>query len=147
MTRPCTGETLSIRRSPEHDGPTVDEALGGDDLANDLARHEHVGRDDHCRETAGTSPRAELVCGMTDGGGGDVDAVLAEDRADAADHARQVGVAKDRHEALELDRQAPTLYLHEVRHATGPDACARDRHPLAAGDHGHPDQLVEVLGL
>src|ERR1700674_2718265 len=47
MTTTFTGESLSIRRSPEHDRPAIDEALRGDDLADDLGRHEHVGRDDH----------------------------------------------------------------------------------------------------
>ena len=70
--------------------------------------------------------------GVTDRGRGDVDAVRAEDRADPADHARQVLVAEDGHVRLKLDRQPPALHLDEVGHAVGADARAGDDHALGA---------------
>src|SRR5262245_43228461 len=75
------------------DGPAVAETLRGDDLLDDLGGDERVGRDDHRGETPavlGVAP----VGRVTDGGGGDVDAVPAERGADAADHAGHVGVAE-----------------------------------------------------
>src|ERR1700722_2219675 len=99
--------------SAELHGPAVDETLGGDDLLDDVLVHLGVGRDDH----RGQAPVLAAVCpgwgigGVPDGGGGDVDAVLAEDRADAADHPGQVLVAEDGDVGLQLDRQAPALHL------------------------------------
>ncbi len=79
----------------------------------------------------GLLPVAAAVGAVADGGRGDVDAVGAEDRADAADHAGQVLVAEHGHVALELDRQPPALDLDQVGHAAGADAGAGDRHALA----------------
>src|SRR5438270_14036133 len=69
------------------DGPAVDEARGGDDLLDDPRGDERVGRDDHCSEPLrGGLAAALAVRRVPDRGRGDVDAVLAEERADAADH-------------------------------------------------------------
>src|ERR1700728_415966 len=115
--------TPSIRTtsaSAQRDAPTGDEANACDDLIDHLARHLRVGRDDHCRQ-----PLLILVGGVADRGGGDVDAVRAEARADAADHAGEVGVAEHAHVRRQLDRQTPTLHLDQVWHAVGADASAR----------------------
>src|ERR1022692_1721266 len=128
--------------SAQLDGPAGDKALGGDDLADDLARHLRIGRDDHRGKSL-----LVMVGRVADGGRGDVDPVRAKDSADATDHARQVGVAKDRHMRRQLDRQTPALHLDKVRHTVGADPGARDRDLLATGDDRHADQLVEVLSL
>ena len=65
-----------------------------------------------------------------DGGGGDVDAVGAEDGAHPADHPGHIGVAEDGHVGLELDRESLPVDLREVRHPVG--ARSRSRPPPRA---------------
>src|ERR1700726_165163 len=120
---PClvitTARTRAAYSSAQVDGPAVDEALGRDDLPHDLRGHERVGRHDHRCEAmsmvwgarAGGGAFALVVGRVSDRGRGDVDAVLTEEGAHAADHSGHVGVAEDGYERLELDRQAPALDL------------------------------------
>ena len=58
-----------------------------------------------------------------------------------------VAVAEHRDVLLELDHEAVAPDLGEVRDLARADAGPGDRDALAAGDDGHADQLVEVLGL
>src|ERR1700747_3437276 len=84
MTTARTRESLYARASAQVDGPTVDEARRGDDLLDDVRRDERVGRDDHRGDPLrGAGAAAIAVRRVPDGGRGDVDAVLAEERADA----------------------------------------------------------------
>src|SRR6202046_140579 len=105
-----------LGRSAEHDSPAGDKALGGDDLIDNGSRHWHVGGHDHRGQAL---IRCRLcpewgIGRMAYGSRGDVDAVRTEDVADAPDHARQVGVAEDRDEGRQLDRQTTALHLDEV---------------------------------
>src|SRR5579875_1076166 len=98
----------------EIDGPAGVEAVLVEYLAQDLRGDGGVGRDDHrgeprliarARAGAGAVAGAEARGGVgrvPDGGRGDVDAVRAEDGADAADHAGQILVAEDGDVRLEL---------------------------------------------
>src|SRR5206468_1199176 len=68
-------------------GPAYREAIQLEDLLDRLAANVGVGGQRHHRTLA-------VLLGA-DCGGDDVDALLAEHRADPADHARPVGVTKD----------------------------------------------------
>ncbi len=64
-------------------------------------------------------------CLGADGGGDDVDAVLAEGVADAADHARLVGVAEHREVVGERHVEALAPDADEIRDVAGADAGSR----------------------
>src|SRR5438270_381688 len=107
----------AIRRS-ERDRAAGDEAVGGDDLVEDLLWRPRVGRHHHHRERV---VRGRFVVVAADGGRGDVDAVRAERLADAADHAGDVGVAEDREVLLDLDVEALAPGLEQVRAVASPE--------------------------
>ena len=97
--------------------------------------------------TASPSSRvlAVAVVGLVaDGGGVDVDAVRAERRADAADHAGQVAVAEQRQVVLELEVEAPAPGLEQVRAVAAAERRADDALALLAADERHADELGEV---
>ena len=81
------------------------------------------------------------------GGGGDVDAVLAEARADAADHAGDVGVAEQRQvRIVDLQVEALAPGLEQVRAVELPDRGADDADRLAGADDRHADEVGVVAG-
>ena len=95
-----------------------------------VVRARRVGRDDHDREL---SPSAVLVVRqLADGGRGDVHARVAEDRADAADHARAVAVAEQREVLLELEVEALAPGLEQVRAVAAARRRADDARALVA---------------
>ena len=79
---------------------------------------------------------------------GDVDPVLAEDRAHLADDARHVAVREDHQDAVEVALQSAVALLHQPRHvvaeqrAGGPDV----RSPLTTSAVIIELKLADVAG-
>src|SRR5882672_2475019 len=104
-------------RSAQREPVTLEEAFGGDDLVDELARHRHVAGHDH----HGQAVVSVVVVGQVpDGRRVDVHLVGAEDRPDPADHAGHVAVAEQRDVVLELEVEA-------LAHASS--RCGRARRP------------------
>ena len=102
-----------------------------------------VGGDRHHRELAA----ALVVAGRlaADGGGGDVHAVLAERRPDAADHAGHVLVAEQRQVALvHLQVEALAPGLEQVRAVLLAERRPDHARAVAAGHDGDADEVGEV---
>ena len=91
-----------------------------------------VGRDDHHRDLVAAAVVARRL--PADRGGGDVHAALAEHRADAAHHARQVAVAEQRQVGalVELEVEALAPRLEQVRAVLAAERRADDAVALVA---------------
>src|SRR5205823_8844334 len=98
--------------SPEGDEARVVEALGVDAL-DQLGRSGRVDRERHERLAAAPRARDRHV--------GDVDAGLAEERADPADHAGHVVVAEEDHQRRELHLELEAERVDEPMAVLIPD--------------------------
>src|SRR3954469_7566977 len=78
--------------------------------------------------------------------GDDVDPLLAEDRADSADHSRLVAVAEDRQVLGEGQVEVLAPDPCQIGNVARPDTGPGDLDRLLAGVESYDDQLGEVLG-
>src|SRR5581483_6394830 len=121
----------------EVDGAARVKAVELEDLLEELVWHRRIGRQRQDRVLTGGL--------RSDGGGADVHAVGAEDRPDAADHARLVLVAED-HEVLgERHVEALAPDPHEVGQAPRADGGPGDLDRLVSRLDPHRDQLGELV--
>src|SRR5215203_1737063 len=122
----------------EIDRAALGEALEAEDLLDRLGADGRIGGERH----HGPLPPALGA----DGGGDDIDALFAEEGADAADHPGPVGVAEDREVIGERQVEALAPGGNQVGHVAGADAGPGDLDRSVGGLDPNPDQLGEVLG-
>ena len=98
------------------------------------------------RGIRGQRHHSRLAVGLSaHGGRDDVDALLAEDRADPADHPRLVGVAEDRQVVGDGQIEILAPDSRQVRDVARSDPGAGHLHDLVTGVEPDDDQLGEVL--
>src|SRR6476619_5845498 len=138
--RPAAG--WPRRQASERHGAAVDEAVARHDLVDHLLWHGPVARYGHGGQRAVLPRRTVGLAAHRRGD--DVDAVLTEGRPDAADHAGHVGVAEEGDVGFELQVEAVTPRLEQVRTRPAPDRRTDDADPVLAAGHDHADEVGVV---
>ena len=136
------GIARGLRATLQRDGAASDEAVARDDGVDDRL---WTGASLVTAMTAlGFLAAGVLVRLTANRGGDDVEPVLAEDGADLADHARHVAVAEQREVVLQLEVEALSPRLQQMRTVQAAENRADDTHVRLAADDRDAHEIGEV---